>query len=108
MQTTPASGGRSGPASGSGHRPRRAGGGGSAGQERAAVGDGQELVPHGGAARAREGPVDRPPGTRGLSTLAPAGRHGAHRFLPLSSEWFTYTYIMQAHTTLFRRIQGKP
>jgi hypothetical protein len=49
-----------------------------AGVASAAVGEGQKLVTHRRAARAGEGLVERPPGTCGLPTLLPPGRHVAH------------------------------
>jgi hypothetical protein len=54
------------------------GGAGSAGKELAAVGQRQEFVPHRRAARSRQGLVERPPGTRRLAPLPPAGRHAVH------------------------------
>jgi hypothetical protein len=46
--------------------------------ELAAVGEGQQLVTHRGAAGAGHGEVQGPPGTRRLPTLTPAGGHAAH------------------------------
>ena len=51
---------------------------GSAVEELRAVREGQQLVPHCGAAGPRQGAVEGSPGTRRLTTLAPAGRNAAH------------------------------
>jgi hypothetical protein len=72
----------------------------------AAVRHRQQLVPHGRAAGAREGAVDRPARPRRLPTLTPAGGHAAHRscLLPVSSRGTPIA--MQAQDRLFRRNAG--
>jgi Domain of unknown function (DUF4396) len=81
QHSTPASPG--GPGSGALSRRVEAAPASSASEDVAVLGDRQELVTHRRAARASEGPVERPPRTRGLTTLPPAGRHAAHVFVPL-------------------------
>src|SRR5688500_1398864 len=107
MHATPVSSAENGVAGCPGPPRQGAAGTASAKVELAAVRHRQELVPQRRAAGTSEGPVERPPRTRRLTTLPPTGRHAAHRYCLSSRITVPTSVVTQAYARVVRRNAGE-